>query len=264
MLIGMVMPRTTNPGEARGIKSVGRTFDIVECIHERGGAGVTEIADEVGLTKGTVHCHLNTLRERRYLVKDGDTYRVGLQFLGLGGKRATDQKLYRFGKPEAEELVRETGETVQIGVEEHGKGIYIYQSRSEKAVRTDSYIGTERHLHATSFGKAILAHLPERRVTEIIDRHGLPPITDRTTTNREVLFEELETIRDRGVAFDDGEQIAGIRCVAAPVLGPDDEVLGAFSLTGPTTRMSGDRFRQEIPELLKRVTRVVEINVANS
>jgi DNA-binding IclR family transcriptional regulator len=257
------MSSTTGTRDGRQIKSVARTLEILEFVHREGRVGVTEIADHLDLSKGTVYCHLNTLHENRFLARNGEKYEIGLRFLGFGGKRATQHDLYRFGKPEADELVAETGETVQIGVEEHGMGIYIYQSRGEKAVRTDSYVGTERYLHSTSFGKAILAHLPPERVDEIIDRHGLPAVTNRTITDREELFGQLGTIRDRGVAFDDCEQIDGIRCVAVPILRPDGTVLGAISLTGPTKRMKSERFHREIPDLVEQTARVIEINIAN-
>jgi DNA-binding IclR family transcriptional regulator len=258
------MANTTETGEKRKIKSVEASLKILEYIHEQGAAGVTEIANEVELTKGTVYCHLNTLQEKRFIVREDDSYRIGLRFLGFGGKRVIQNKIHRFGKPEVDDLVEETGETVQICVEEQGKGIYIYQSRGEKAVQTDSYIGTERHLHATAFGKVILAYMSKERVEEILDSYGLPPVTEETITDRNELFDQLERIRERGIAFDDGEQIEGIRCVAGPVFGPDDEILGAISLSGPTKRISDDQYRQEVPHLIKQTARVIEITIANS
>jgi len=54
-------------------------------------------------------------------------------------------------------------------MQEHGRGIYLYQSRRENAVRTDSHVGTRVYFHCGGIGKAILAHMPEERVTEIID-----------------------------------------------------------------------------------------------
>lgn len=243
----------------RGIKSTDTLFSILECLQERDGAGVSELATELDLSKSTVHSHLQSLLNHRCVVKDGTTYYIGLRFLNFGGYARKKMDLLEIVKPEIDGLVEETGETSQMIVEEHGRGIYIYQNRGDHAVKTDSHIGTEVYLHCTAVGKSILASLPENEVHEIVDRHGLPTKTPETITDRADLFNDLEEIRERGYAFDDGERIPGIRCVAAPVK-TDTDVIGAMSVSGPTKRMQGDRFREEIPDLVLRAARVVEIN----
>ncbi len=242
-----------------GIKSTDTLFSILELLKGRDGAGVTEIAEELELSKSTVHSHLQSLRAHRCVRKDGTTYRLGLRFLSFGGHARNRTGLLDIVKPEVEGLVEETGETAQMVVEEHGRGIYVCQSRGAEAVRTDSHVGTEVYLHCTAVGKAILAHLPEERVRGIVDRHGLPPRTEETVTDLDELFDALERIRDRGYAIDDGERIPGIRCVAAPVRA-DDDVIGALSVNGPTKRIEGEYFRTELPSLVSRAARVVEIN----
>lgn len=253
-------------GNNRGktIGAVDTLFDIIEYLHQHDSAGVTEIAEAVDRSKSTVHGHLTTLERRQYVTKDEDEYRIGYRFLNIGGSVISRDGLYRIAKPQLEELADETGESLQLGVEEHGVGYYIHQSRGQSAVRTDSMIGTKRYLHSTSFGKAILAHLPENRVKTIIDTHGLPAMTENTVTDPERLCAELETIRERGCSFDDSEQIDGIRCVGVPIHMEDGTVQGAISLSGPRKRIHGDRFESEIPNLLSDAARIIEINLSNS
>jgi DNA-binding IclR family transcriptional regulator len=117
------------------------------------------------------------------------------------------------------------------------------------------------HLHCTALGKAILAYLPEERVREIIDTHGLPERTDATITDEEELFDELEGIRDRGYARDMEERVAGLLCVAAPIRNLDGDPLGAISVSGPTSRMKGERFDEEVPEELTSTANVIELNL---
>lgn len=250
------------PPGGKQIKATATAFDVVECILELNGAGLSELADHLDFAKSTIHCHLNTLEDKGYVTYDGAEYHVGLKFLTLGGHAGMSNPLYRVAKPEVDKLAEETGIAAQIAVEEHGKGIYIHQSRGEQAVQTDSRIGTERYLHSTAFGKAILAHYPEERVNEILDRHGLPAETRHTTTSREELFGILEEISERGVAFDDNEQIDGVRCVAAPIHS-DGEVVGAISVSGPNRHMTDEQFRETTPELVRDTVRVIEITMSN-
>lgn len=254
------MAATNQPGSANRIKSTDTMFAILETIQSHDGAGVTEIASELGVSKSTVHSHLSSLLENRCVVKEGTTYHIGLRFLNFGGYARNRNGRYDIIKPEIDGLVEETGESAKMLVEEHGRGIYLYQARGDRAVKTDSHVGTEVYLHCTALGKAILAHLPEERVHEIVDRHGLPEKTPKTITDRNALFDELEAVRSRGYARDDGERIPGIRCIAAPIRMDGGEVLGAMSVSGPTKRLEGERFRTEIPELVCRAARVVEIN----
>jgi len=256
------MEHNAAPGTSKTIKSIDKAFDILEFIQEQDGARITDIADHLNVSKGTVHSHLATLERRRYVVNESNVYRIGYRFLNLGGHATTRNPLYDVAKNEITDLASETGETANFIVEEFGWGIYLIQSRGRKAVMTDSHIGRERLLHCTAAGKAILANLTEERIEEIIDRHGLPALTENTLTSRRALDSELEEIRDREVAFDDEELIDGIRCVAAPILDEYGVAKGAISISGPTKRMTGERFREDLPDLLTRTARIIEINAA--
>ncbi|MFC7230669.1 IclR family transcriptional regulator C-terminal domain-containing protein [Saliphagus sp. GCM10025308] len=70
-------------------------------------------------------------------------------------------------------------------------------------------------------------------------------------------------MRERGFAFDDGERIEGLRCVAAPIKS-DEAVLGSISVSGPKKRIDDETFRSTLPELVRDTARVIEINVTYS
>jgi DNA-binding IclR family transcriptional regulator len=246
------------------VKSVERTFEIIGGLQELDGAGVTELSTYLGLPKSTVHNYLSTLEQESYVVRDDGTYRVGLRFLEHGAYARNQLQLFDIARPEMDRLADETGELCNLLVEEHGVGTYLYRSSGEHAVQVKEHIGTRVALHSTALGKAILAHLPTERVDEIVDQHGLPAATDQTVTDREELESQLETVRERGVAFDDEERLPGLRCVAAPILSNDDRVLGAISISGPSHRLQGERFRDELSERVLETANVIELNVTYS
>ncbi|WP_049904278.1 IclR family transcriptional regulator [Natrialba asiatica] len=252
-------PKAKNP-----IKSTKTSFRILEALMELDGAGVTAVADHVGLPKSNVHNYLSTLEEEEYVVKQGTTFHVGIRFLELGAYSRNRRDLYEIARPEMDKVAEEDGELVNLLVEEHGRGTYIYRVAGDEAVQVDAQVGTRVHLHCTALGKAILAHLPRERVDEIIARHGLPEVTTNTITDREKLHEALTTIRERGIAFDREERVEGLRCAAAPICSNTGRVLGALSISGPTTRIQDDRLEEEIPSLLERATNVIELNITYS
>ncbi|MFC7238789.1 IclR family transcriptional regulator [Saliphagus sp. GCM10025317] len=239
------------------------SLEILDEIRRRDGAGVTELATHFDRSKSTIHSHLRTLTSEGYLVNEDGFYTVGLRALQLGGHARVKHPLYRMAKDEVDELARETGETAKIVVEEGGKGVYLYQARSKQAVTTDSHVGTHVYLHSTAVGKAILAYLDESRREAILDEYGLPEVTPNTVTDRGALTARLEDIRERGFAFDDGERIEGLRCVAAPIKS-DEAVLGSISVSGPKKRIDDETFRSTLPELVRDTARVIEINVTYS
>lgn len=249
---------------SENVSTIGATetsLRILETLKQLDGAGVTEVASRLDLPKSTVHNHVTTLLRNEYLVKEGDSYRTGLQFLEFGEYTRGLMPIYDVGQPEVERLATETGELASLLVEEHGMGVYLCRAKGNRAVPLRTYAGMRVHLHCTALGKAILAHLPESRVREIIDRHGLPERTTTTITDEEALSTALEEIRERGYACDREERIAGLRCVAAPIKGLDESILGAISVSGPTNRMKGSRFDEEIPEQVLSTANVIELSL---
>lgn len=244
----------------RTVQAVQTALDIIEYLQEVERAGVTEIAGEVGRSKGTVHSHLATLVRNHYVTKNDDTYQLSLRYLDLGETVKGRLGYYSVITTELDDLATETGELAQFATEEHGHVVYLYKARSAKAVESASTVGKREYPHCIALGKAMLAYLSRDRAEEIVERHGLPRFTDRTITTRAELFEELDRIREQGYAFDNEEKIAGLKCVAAPVIGPDERVLGAVSVSGPSSRMVGQRFTEELPRMVTRSANVIEIN----
>lgn len=249
------------PSSSGSVGSVVNAFTILEALYASNGAGITELADELDVSKSTIHSHLQTLTDLGYVTKRGTEYELGLRFLTFGGYVRDRTDLYQIAKEGADELAEETGELAAISTESSGENIYLYQVRGTKAMSLDSHLGARLPLHCTATGKAILASMPEDRVDEIVDRVGLPRTTENTITDRDALREELAAIADRGVSFDDEERIEGMRGLACPIVHQEQEVvLGAIGVTGPTNRMSGTRFEEDIPNLLTRIARMIEIN----
>lgn len=252
----------TNPENKIGATE--KAVRILDALERLDGAGVTELADHLGVSKGTVHNHLSTLEEHEYVVNSNGTYRLGLRLFEMGQYTRREQELYRVAKPEIDKLAAETGELANLMVEQHGRGCYLYISRGEHAVKLDTQVGTRQYLHTSALGKAILAHMPASRRDAVLDRHGLPEKTPNTVTDRAKLEAELAEIRERGVAFDGEERAEGIRCVAAPILGTDDVLRGAVSVSGPASRIKDEHLEEEIPETVTNTANVIDINLTYS
>lgn len=258
------MTLSPNQGKPGTVKSDRRLLEILLGLKELDGAGVTELAEHLDLAKSTVHNHLSTLHDAKFVTKEGTEYHLGLRFLDLGEAARLHRTESDRIKRKVDSLADQTDERAQFIVEEHGFGVYLYRSRGEKAVSTDSRIGRHIPIHATSAGKSILANLPEERTAEILDGADLSPLTKHTITDHDELMDELETIRERGYATNIEESTTGLRAVGAPILRPDGSVVGAISISGPTHRLKGEIFEQEFPNLVMGATNEIELNISFS
>ena len=104
--------------------------------------------------------------------------------------------------------------------------------------------------------------MDEEYVERIVEEHGLERLTDNTITDHETLVRELRRIQKEGVAFDDQERLAGVRGVAAPVVDTKSgETIGAFDIAGPATRLDGERYEEKIPDLVRRASDEIAVNI---
>jgi DNA-binding IclR family transcriptional regulator len=243
------------------VDTVETAFGILETVLENEGATLTSLSNELGIAKSTVHRHVQTLVYREYLVHEDGQYHIGLRFLEYGKHAQTRKHGYQMVAEKVRDLAVETDERAQFMVEEFGQAVYVYREIGSRAVQTDPGVGRRIPIHTTSAGKAILAHIPREQVETIIERRGLPAVTEYTTTDRETLFEELEQIRERGFSINRQENVVGLHAVGAPVTGPEGDVLGALSISGPSHRLKGDQLENEVPDLLLGTVNELELNV---
>lgn len=249
------------------MKTVETSWDIIHLLEELDGARVTEIAKQLDIPKSTVSTHLSTLKQNKYVVKESERYYLSLYFLNMGEYVRNKCELYNAGREEIERLAQETEEYTHLVAEEYGQAIYLHEARGKRAVGEDYFskkFEKPVHLHSSAYGKAILAYLPENKVEQVIDEYDLPARTESTIATAEELFEELERVRERGFSLNDEEEIRGMRAVGAPIREADGSVLGAISVSKPTSRMRDDEFRETIPEMVVSTANVIEVNIETS
>lgn len=252
-----------HPPNDAGIGASERTFDIIEYLSRETGATLTQIAEAVGVAKSTAHDHLATLQRRGYVTNSSEGYQLGMELLHLGESARQRTPANQIAREKVEKLAEETNERAQFIVEEGGRGIYVYRETGQDAVLTDSTIGGHVLLHATAAGKALLSHYDDDEVLEIVGE-DLEEVNENTITDPEELLTELDRVRERGYAFNKSENTEGLRAIGTPVELSDGTLLGAISVSGPTHRMKGERFEQDLPDRLLGVVNELELNIAYS
>lgn len=253
-----------SPGGIDVVGSVETLFDIIEYVYRNGGVSLVDAASELSYAKSTIHRHLTTLERRGYIVQQDDHYYVGLRFLDLGVQARRRQRASRLAKEKVNEIATETDERAQFFVEEHGKAVYLHRSLGTNAVRTDAWPGKRMPLHVLAGGKALLAAMSPEKTSTIIEQIQFEEITPETISSRDELYAELEEIRERGFAFNRQEALNGLHAIGVPVRDPSGDVIGGLSVSGPSHRLTGEWFKEELPALLLGAANELELNIAHS
>ncbi|MDG5820747.1 IclR family transcriptional regulator [Natronococcus sp. A-GB7] len=251
---------TTHTRAKNPVKGVERAFHILETVEEHHNLRLTDIAAEVGLARSTTHRYLKTLESMGYLVRDDNQYTLSHQFLRFATHVRTRDPRYSLIDEKVQQLAQETGELVQFIIEEHGQTIYVLQSIGENGVQINTKLGKSDPVHTTAAGKAILSTWSTAEVDNLIDEYGLPELTPQSITSRDELFEEIDRIQTRGYSVNNQENVDGLKAVSVPIMDSRDRALGSLSVSGPTHRMKGDWFTDELPDLLLGISNELELN----
>jgi IclR family acetate operon transcriptional repressor len=238
------------------IRAVHRVCDILDLLQQvPEGVALPEVAEVTKLPKSSAFRYLATLEVRRYVERDALTgnYRPGSAFLPL---RAHEPELLaRRARPHMEQLRDKLEETVNLGILEGGRVIYLEIVESHRAMRLAARRGDRDHIHATALGKAIAAQLPPEQVSSILESEGMPRLTARTITGLEAYRAELTRVRKRGYALDNGENEVDGRCVAVPLVG--SSLPAAISLGAPASRFPLNQVEEVAERLREIVTALV-------
>ncbi len=247
------MSMKTNESAAPALESPGsvpaldRTLDILELLGSSpDGLTLSELSRQLDAPKNAVFRITQTLLARGYLAREAESMAFQLtgQWLKLATPRWGGVSLPALARPAMTALRDETGETILIGVLNGLQGTIIEQVEGTEPLRIVVDLGLRFPLHNNAPGKLLLAHLPQERREAAISQIKLTANTPRTITTKSALREECERIVADGFSTDYAEADEGIHCIAAPISGEFDGVIGALWISGPSKRLPKSRFRE--------------------
>ena len=232
--------------------SVDRTIAILEAVASRAaGMSNAEISRKLDIPKSSASYILRTLEKHGYLRRQRETgkYRLGLKILNLGRGALSGVDVREVALPIMRQLVEHVHITSHLAILDGTQAVYVERVESPGFVKMDTWVGRRMEIYSTSVGKALVSQLPEAQVQAILRDRGMKKRTPTTITNPARFLRELELVRERGHAFDDEENSAGVRCVAAPVFNAAGAVEAALNVTGTTQQVN----RETLPRIIDAV-----------
>lgn len=242
------------------MKSLQKALSVLDCFAEKPVLGVTEISEKLGLYKSNVHSILTTLKSMNYLEQDEESgkYRLSVAVFNLTRALTTTFAISKISLPFMQELSDRINERVFLAIPVDDEALYLdstYPKESFSLMRIIT--GDRAKMYCTGVGRAMMAHLPEERIDEYLQR-PLKRYTDYTITDPNELRKELKRTRIRGYSIDNMEHEFGVRCVGMPIFNKYGKLEGGISISGPADRLSEERLNEYAIILKTYITKIEE------
>ncbi len=232
--------------------TVTRVLDILDTIADADRPlSPTEIADQLGIPKASVHRLCASLERHGYLQTrlNGRGLQAGnrLNRLALGVLAAAPFQAQR--RAILTTLSQDIGETCNIAVPDGAEMIYFDRAETHWPVRVNLQIGSRVPACATAGGKMYLSSLTESRRDRVIKNTRLKRYTANTLLSHSALAEELVATAERGYSLDNEEYIEGMVAMAVAVRDRQNRLYATLSFHAPCMRLPFSAVSDFLPQL---------------
>ncbi len=239
---------------ARGMEVL-RAFTAMDPV-----LGNREISDRTGLPKPTVSRLTYTLTLLGYLsrVEGLQKYRLGSGVLSLGYPLLANMRLRQLARPFMEQVARETGCTVNLGMRDRTNVVYVDTCRVDPGNIYQPDIGSTRPLLSTSIGRALVLSAPMAERNAILNRLKLEdPL--RFALDKPILDADKKNFTARGFCHSRGDWRKEVHAVAAPIRVPPREEPMALNCTLSAYRNRNDTLERDVAPRLMDAIRQIEV-----
>lgn len=218
--------------------------------------GNREIADRTGLPKATVSRLTYTLTLLGYLTRleKFQKYRLGSGVLSLGYPLLACLQVRQVARPYMEQIARETGCTVNLGMRDRLSVVYVDTIRADTGNLYQPDIGSTRPLLSTSMGRALLLGSGAAERVAILNRLKVED-PGRYALDRPFFEADQKQYRLRGYCHSRGDWRREVHAVAVPIRQRDEVV--ALNCTMSAYRLRKDMLERDVaPRLLEAALRI--------
>ena len=226
------------------VKSLSKAIDVLDVLcAARHGLTLNELSVRCGFPKSTTHALASTMRDRGLIrqLPDG-SYALGIRLFEYGSAFSRGFDISALSRPYLESLSALTGANSVISLLDGENAVSFDYAVSSSGVQILPEIGVKLPLHCTSQGKLMLAFMPPQAVNSLYKRMTIQQYTPHTIIDIARLSEQLNEIRNRGYAVEDGEYKVGLRSVSAPVFDSTGNLRYALTTIGFFRRVRSDDF----------------------
>jgi DNA-binding IclR family transcriptional regulator len=241
---------------ANPVPAAARTLDVLETFRgARRPLSLSELARLTRIPVSTCHGLVRTLEQRGFLYypTPREAYPTR-KLLEMAQEIAAHDPVVARLAPALAGLRDATQETVILGMRQGDAALYLLVLDSPHIVRYTAHAGEFKPLHSSSIGKSFLGAMPDDALDQWLRSHALPRVTSGTITSARALKRNLVESRERRYYMTQGENVADVMAVAAPVNAGSAQL--AIAIAGPLHRMQAQEAKHV--ERLLATARAIE------
>jgi DNA-binding IclR family transcriptional regulator len=197
----------------------------------------TALAAALGMPKSSLTLLIRTLAEEGYVLADGRVWRPGPALANLASP-AAGKDLSALVRPVVRRLSDEAEESAGFVVPEGSVGRVLVSAVARHPLTYGYRVGQRLPLHATSWGKALLAAMPDAALDTYLAETPREAFTPYTITEASALRAEVERVRRERLARSLEERHLGIIGLARVVRDGNGTAIGALNVALPSARFS--------------------------
>ncbi len=240
--------RSTEP-----VRSIAKACTLLDLLTEaKRPMSLGELTTASGWAKSTVHGLLNSMRSCGLVEQEPDSgrYSLGVRLFEYGSAVNSTRSIIALSKEPMDRLVQATGESASLSMLDRGEALVLAHAEADSGFHIVSETGAHLPAFCTAQGKALLSPLPDASVKRIFEAQ-FQQFTPHTVSSTDALLSELQSVREKGFAIENGEFKIGIRGVAAPIKDHTGTIRYSIGLIGMFRRIDSDEFRAATAEVLK-------------
>jgi DNA-binding IclR family transcriptional regulator len=243
------------------LKSLGFAIEVLLMFtKENPSWGLRDLSKEMGVNHTIIYRILRTFEDRKILIQKPDSkkYELGPGLAPLLAAYRIKNKMSDLILPIMEELSKETGESVFLTWKEGYEGVTVEIAESSSNIRFAVSKGTRTPLYLGASTKSIMAFLSEEEQKGIIAQ-GLKKMTEKSTTEKEKLLEDLKVIKERKWAYTEGEYSDDVFGISTPLFNSEGRIMASLTIAGPVYRINEENKKVILSMLLESTEKIAEI-----
>lgn len=245
------------PADLRtGTQAVERALRVLHAIAARGDAGarLTDLVDDLGLSKPTVRRLLSALIEQNVAAQNAATrrYYLGLELFSLGAIAAQQIDLRRSAGDALAHLADETQDTVFLSIPDGRDTLCIARYEGQYPIKALTMsVGDRRPLGVGAGSLAILSSMQDAEIEVILRANESRYKPYAPEISIATLLENVRITRKASFAsstffLDSGKIMPGMNAIGVPILTKLGVVIGAVSVAAVPERLQAKRREQVV------------------
>ena len=261
------MPNIVNSDESKNYKgdplfigTLAKGMRVLEAFgDEKSDWSLTEIAQNANISVSAAQRHIHSFVTLGYLTKviDSKRYRLTAKILKPTHNYLKTNILVRVTTPFIIQLQQYCPNRVDLTIRDGIKVIVLTRSINQSAQEAQNPIGRTLHLAHSSGGRAIMAHLLDKEIDEILEQTPKTGRTPFTLISDDDIKQKISSARDDGFSIAIQESILGQNVLSAAITNNLDIPIAALHVSAATAQWPEEKIRNELaPHLLNTIASI--------